>query len=314
MPILITAICLFILIVPGFLIGLNFTYKTAFHSDRSIKANPYKGFDTSSEDERVKCVVSSIKENVELPCERVYITSRDGLRLSARYVHARDGAPVDIMAHGYRSTSFTDFAGISKVAIKMGHNMLLIDQRAHAESEGKVISYGVKERLDVIDWTRYIIERFGEDTRIFYFGVSMGAATVLMAAAEENLPKNVVGVLADCPFSAGLDIIKLVAKGKGPASFIAGPLACIGARLGGFNLNETTAVRAAANIKIPTLLVHGDKDGFVPYCMSEKIAAANPDIIFETYDSCEHALSYFSDEERYTKMLTDFCDGVLKQS
>ncbi len=65
--------------------------------------------------------------------------------------------------------------------LREGHNVLMIEERAHLESEGHTITFGIKERYDALDWIRYALQRFGEDTRIILVGISMGAATVLMA-------------------------------------------------------------------------------------------------------------------------------------
>ena len=72
----------------------------------------------------------------------------------------------------------------------MGHNLLLIDERAHGRSEGRTITFGIQERWDVESWARFAVERFGADVQIILYGVSMGAATVLMAAGLD-LPENV---------------------------------------------------------------------------------------------------------------------------
>lgn len=72
----------------------------------------------------------------------------------------------------------------------LGYNVLLPDQRAHGYSGGHTITMGVKERYDARDWTVWARSRFGPEVPIFLMGVSMGAATVLLAAGL-NLPDNV---------------------------------------------------------------------------------------------------------------------------
>lgn len=79
--------------------------------------------------------------------------------------------------------------------------------RAHGSSEGKCLTFGVKERYDCLAWINCAIERFGRDTKIFLYGISMGAATVLMAGGLD-LPDNVVGIVADCGYTSPTAIIK----------------------------------------------------------------------------------------------------------
>ncbi len=293
----------------GFLFGLSFTYKTAFYSDPKKRAQLYDGMPEDSDDPQIIRRRALVNEIASLPAERVYITSRDGLRLSARYYHAADGAPVQILCHGYRSMHQRDFGGIHEIAMSLGHNLLMIDQRAHGESEGKTITFGIKESADVLGWIEYLTERFG-DVPILLYGVSMGAATVLMASGEK-LPDNVKCVIADCPMSSALEIIKLVSAGMGPGASFAGMLARISARMHDFKLTSNSPVEAVKRAEIPILLLHGDEDDFVPCYMSEKIAAANPKIQFERISCRPHAKSYLTETERYTEIVKDFIARVL---
>lgn len=76
-----------------------------------------------------------------------------------------------------------------------------MDQRAHGDSEGHTITFGVRERMDCLLWCRYAVEHFGTDCEIWLNGVSMGASTVLMAS-NLPLPPQVKGIIADCPYDS----------------------------------------------------------------------------------------------------------------
>ena len=120
-----------------------------------------------------------------MPYERVEILSRDGLRLSARYYHRAENAPLAICFHGYKSNPCRDCYGMAHIFLSEGYNLLLPDQRAHGKSQGRTISFGIRERLDCADWIDYANFRFGAQTPIILGGVSMGGATVLMAEAAK---------------------------------------------------------------------------------------------------------------------------------
>ena len=77
--------------------------------------------------------------------------------------------------------------------------------------EGKVITFGIKEHRDCLAWVDFMVEHFGPDVKIILTGISMGASTVLIAAGRE-LPKNVIGVLADCGYNSAKDIIRKVIR------------------------------------------------------------------------------------------------------
>lgn len=244
--------------------------------------------------------------------ERVSILSHDGLRLAGRYYHTADGAPLAILCHGYRGTPTRDFCGGANICFNAGYNVLLIEQRAHCSSEGHTISYGINERYDVLAWTNYVVKRFGEKQRILLAGISMGAATVLMAS-ELNLPKQVRGILADCPYTSPAEIISTVGKSKGIPMKLALPMAELGARIwGGFSLSSVSALSTVRLARVPILLIHGEADKFVPCEMSRRIAGANPKLIeLHTFPGAGHGLSYLVDTERYVNLVQEFCGRIF---
>ena len=216
-----------------------------------------------------------------------------------------------IAFHGYRSCALTDFSGGSELIFQMGYNLILVDQRAHGNSQGRTIAFGIQERYDCLTWIEYAIGRFGAETKILLFGISMGASTVLMASGLP-LPKNVKGIVADCPYASAKDIICAVGERIGFPRWIVWPLVKIGANVyGGFDITQTDAVEAVKQAKVPILIIHGEADGFVPQEMSD-IAAHNPECITRvTFPEADHGISYLTDTERYQSIVRSFTENVL---
>lgn len=152
-------------------------------------------------------MTSWIKEVRSLPHKEVSIRSFDGLTLCGKYYEYAPGAPIELMMHGYRGKGERDLCGGVQRCFALGRSALVIDQRACGSSQGHVITFGIRESRDCQSWINFIISHFGSDVKIILTGISMGASTVLMAAGHD-LPKNVVGVLADCGFTSARDIIK----------------------------------------------------------------------------------------------------------
>ena len=235
------------------------------------------------------------------------ITSYDGLKLFARYFEYEKGAPIEILFHGYRGEGERDLSAGVERCFACKRSVLLVDQRACGQSEGHVITFGVRERRDCLSWINFVIEHFGSDTKIIISGVSMGAATVLMALGEE-LPSNVIGVLADCGYSSAKEIIKKVLKQIKLPVAIFYPLIRLSAKLfGRFDLEEAPPIEAVKKTKLPIIFLHGDSDDFVPCEMSRKMhEACVSRKKLCVIEGAGHGLAYLIGPEKYLNDVNEF--------
>ena len=286
-----------------------YCYRRIFYAAPKKKDGPIKLPNGEQYLSKREQMLSLIDEMSAIPFEQVYITSFDGLKLAARYYHVKDGAPVHIQFHGYKGWAYRDFCGGNKLARERGCNTLVVDQRAHGMSEGNTISMGINERFDCLSWINYICERFGRDVKIVISGVSMGATTVLMAAGL-GLTENVIGIIADCPYSSPKEIIMKVCNDMKLPARLMYPFVRLGAKLyGHFDLEVADAAEAVCHAKVPILLIHGEDDRFVPCSMSQKIferfKEANPDgnMLLETFPGAGHGISFMEDEVRYGRII-----------
>ena len=292
--------------------GSYYAYRSAFYIDRKNLGTPPLNFNEQYDPYRPR--MRQIRDTfTAIPYESVSITSFDGLKLMGRYYHVADGAPLDICVHGYKSSPVIDFSGGSEMGFAMGHNMLMLEHRGHCGSEGHVITFGILERYDVASWVDYAVERFGPETKIMLYGVSMGGATVLMAS-DLPFPENVKGIIADCPYAKAADIIAEVGKAQHFPAPVTKVLAAIGARLfGGFNLFDTDAIQAVKKTKLPILILHGDDDRFVPCEMSLAVRDANPRLVTHyLISTAAHGIAYLVDTPFYQEKVYTFVQQCLK--
>lgn len=247
------------------------------------------------------------KEMEGLPCEQVTISSDDGLTLGARYYHVRDDAPLHIQFHGYRGNGLRDFCAVHRIVREAGINTLVVDQRAHGMSGGNTLTFGILERYDCLRWAQYAAQRFGTAQPIFLSGVSMGAATVLMAS-ELPLPENVAGIVADCPYSSPGAIIRKVCRDMKVPGWLIYPFVVLGAlAFGRFRLWDGSPVRAVGKTHIPILLIHGSEDRYVPSSMSGEIFdACGGEKYLEVFPGAAHGGSCVTDSARYEKIIRSF--------
>lgn len=252
-------------------------------------------------------MIGFLKETRSLPHEDMSVTSFDGLTLRGKYYEFSPGAPIELMFHGYRGEAERDLCGGVQRCFKLGRSALIVDQRACGSSDGRVITFGINERRDCHTWLDFMIRRFGPDVKIILTGISMGAATVLMAA-NEPLPENVIGILADCGYSSPKEIILKVVKEMGLPPKLSYPFVKLAARLlGHFDLEETSPIEAVKNCKVPVIFYHGEDDAYVPCEMSRQVYDACPGKKrLVTVPGAGHGLSYIIDPPKYLSTLREF--------
>lgn len=250
------------------------------------------------------------------PVQELTVVSYDGLRLHGRFVPAENAKATILQFHGYRSHYTVDFSASMQYFHDRGYNLLLVDQRAHAQSEGRWTTFGIKERFDVLSWVTYLALMLGEEHPLFLNGLSMGASTVCMAA-ELELPGNVVGIVADCGFTSPAEILSIMAKQQYhvPGWLATGFLNVFSHLLCGFGLWDSSTPEALAHTNIPTALFHGLSDPLVPCAMSRKAfdACASRKRLTE-FPGAEHGTSWLTDTPRYQAVLEEFMEECLNAS
>ena len=255
-------------------------------------------------------IITWIESSRRLPRREVSIRSHDGLTLYGYYYEYQKGAPIEILIHGYRGSGERDMSGGIARCFSLGHSALVIDHRASGKSEGHVITFGAKESMDCLRWVDFVVESIDPDAKIILTGISMGAATV-MVMASKPLPKNVVGVLADCGYTSTREIIEKVMRDLRLPEKIFYPLARLSAILfGGFDPNKDSPIESMKHTSLPIIFIHGDADDFVPCSMSERNYAActseKKRLVIIPHAS--HALCFPTDQDTYIQALREFFD------
>lgn len=244
--------------------------------------------------------------------EDVFVTSHDGLRLHGLWVPAENAVGTIVLVHGYRSTMLVDFGVALDYYHKKGLNLLLPTQRAHGKSEGRYITFGVKESKDMLQWLQYHNARF-PDLPVVFSGLSMGASTV-MFLADESLPDNVKGFIADCGFTSPKEILGCVYRRVTHLPPVLSLWATeLFARLfAGFSLSEKDSRKTLSKNRLPILMVHGVEDGFVPCAMTEDgyDACTGPKQLL-LVEGADHGVSFLVDRERYTGMIEAFLKQII---
>lgn len=204
------------------------------------------------------------------PHESFEVTTSDGIALFGwRFVPA--GAPrgVLVFVHG-KDINRQHFVGAAQRFVNQGFAVVAYDQRAHGESTGEYVTYGAKEVADLRAVIDVSLVRFGRELPVVVVGESLGAAVVLQAAAQDE---RIALVVAGAPFA---DLQTVVAD-KAPAFLDergrqrAISLAEEAAQ---FSIADISPARSAERITVPTLLLHGSEDAYLPMKHSLRIYEA----------------------------------------
>jgi pimeloyl-ACP methyl ester carboxylesterase len=248
-----------------------------------------------------------IDEIRKMDREPVEIKSFDGLTLRGYYYEYSPDSPLEILFHGYRGNAERDLSGGVERCFALGRSVIIVDQRGAGQSEGSVCTFGVKEHLDCLEWIKFATRKFGKDRPIIIGGISMGAATVMMASGK-GLPENVVCVMADCGYSSQKEIICKVVKEMNLPVKLLYPFIKLGAKIyGKFDLEEILPVEAVAKSKTPTVFIHGDADDFVPFYMSvECFNACSAPKKMVNIEGAGHGLAFPVNKTKYIDSLRDF--------
>ena len=282
------AICalLIILIGAGYFIGnyfVNFALKapppaTANIADPNLKAPPAPNFSS----------------------EIWTITSADGFTLHATYYRpAQESHDWAILVHGYgRDQTFAnDYA---EEYLKRDYNVLTPDLRGCGTSEGIYLTMGALESHDIKLWAEKIVEH-DPQAKIIFHGVSMGAATVMMAAALE--PKNLIAVVEDCGYTSAYEMFTAqLDKIFGLPEFPIMPIVDVVSKIKtGVAISDAAPIDSVKKISVPILFIHGNEDKLVPYEMVNKLFDATNSAVKEkfTVEGAGHADAKRKNSEIY---------------
>ena len=243
----------------------------------------------------------------QLTKETLWMTNQ-GLKQDAWYVPAETATnKTVIVVHGFTNDK-EDMKPYAWMFHELGYNVLMPDNMSHGDSEGQIIGYGWNDRLNVIKWAEMLVEQ-NSDSEITLFGVSMGAATVMMASGEESLPDQVVNIIEDCGYSSVWDELKYQAKEMYnlPAFPILYEVSAISKIHAGFSYGQASSVNQLKNNTRPVLFIHGSDDTFVPTSMVYKnYQATQGEKELYIVKGAGHAKSFETDPQAYIEKISTF--------
>ena len=233
---------------------------------------------------------SVIYETPTFPFETIDLSTKKGVKIEAWYAKA-DSAAIGtvILFHGLSQSKATKLSEAYEFRYN-GYNVMMVDFRAHGNSEGNKTTVGYRESEEVKLAFDYAIEN--GDRTIFLWGTSMGAVAITKAVADYDIKPT--GVILEMPFASMQSHIGARVRSNGFSGFPEKPFAFLvtfwtgierGYSAFKFKTNTYTA-----KVTCPVLLQWGAKDNMVLKYETDKIfsAIASPNKKLVIYENADH--------------------------
>ena len=247
----------------------------------------------------------------KLPKSTKTITN-DGLKLDAWYVPAATKTDKTvIVVHGYHENK-SNMRQYGMLFHQLGYNVLMPDDRSAGDSEGDYISFGYYDKDDVNAWAHSLVSS-DKNVDITLYGLSLGAATVMMASSLPTLPHQVSSIIEDCGYDNVMNEISYQAKQQYnlPAFPIVYSVSLENKLRQGWFFSEGSSTAALAKDTRPILMIHGTADTFVPYSMLQvnydAVKAGTPKEELSVKGAV-HAHSFETAPKLYRSTVSNFMD------
>ena len=210
--------------------------------------------------------------------EEIEFLARDGVRLSGWFLAAEEARGAVILCHGYPANR-VEVLPWAKWLLEAGFHVLLFDFRAMGQSEGKLSTIGYEEVNDLLGASDYLhtrSEMHGLNAGVF--GLSMGGAVALMAAAQDERLAAVVTHGAYATLERAIHQRGRMVLGKF-GKVLSRPAIVWGKQWMATHPSEVSPVDAVRSMPTrPLLFFHGQKDLIVSPQDGEALAfaAENP--------------------------------------
>jgi len=208
---------------------------------------------------------------------RLALTTSDGYQIVAYEVTAEQPKAIIIFLSGIHNPSVTAFFGHARMLLDEGYASILLEMRAHGDSEGEVIALGYEEYLDVQAVVDYIKEQEQyANVPIVVYGLSMGGATAVNAIGQ--IPE-IDGLISLSAFSAWDEVFVDNMGLPEPLASLQRPFVRLYTSLKyGFDKRHITPKQQIQNLgDRPALIIHSTDDSQVPFANYERIMAHAPD-------------------------------------
>jgi len=254
-----------------------------------------------------KLAKSLIQYYPTMPYDTIQLTTSNGIKLEAWYMKADSAKGTVILFHGLNSNKGNVLAEAFSF-ISFGYNTMLVDLRAHGNSDGIANSLGYKESEEVKLAYDNVLKK-GEKN-IVLWGMSLGAVIIAKAIWQYDLQPQ--KIILEMPFDRLQDHINARARIGGfpgePFGFLV--TFWTGIEKGYWGYGHKTS-RYVKKINCPVLLQWGNNDEYVLKKETERIFAAigSANKKLEIYEGGRHGPLLAGNELKWEQTVSDFLNN-----
>ncbi len=240
-------------------------------------------------------------------CKREVGITSDGLKLVGEYFDFGAEKAVIIIAGRMESLLYSYF--FAEPFRAAGYNVLVIDNRAHGLSEGRISSLGYKEYRDLLRWCALLHDEL-ENRAVFLHGICIGASTALFAAVSEGCPDYIEGLCVEGMYVNFYESFLNHMKVDRPHTprFPIMQLTMVWIRLfSGANVVSDGPLWRIGRLEIPVLFLHSRKDQYSAPDKAELLyekCRAPKKIVW--FDSGQHSRIRINNMAAYDRAIIDF--------
>ena len=228
---------------------------SSWHFAMSRKSKLKKGIELSSKLKR-----TDIEKEYFKDFEKLNIITQDNLKLLGFYKN-NNCDKLAIIVHGYGGSHF-DMYNQTKLFERKDYDTLVVDLRAHGESEGDMLTMGKYESQDLLSWIDFMLSM--KNYKIALYGISMGASSILLTISDKKA-KNIILAIEDCGFdNANREFSYIFSKSKIKRKLTYNLFYSYTKKMKNIDLKQIDIAKSLKSCSKPILFIHGDKDNFVP--------------------------------------------------
>lgn len=192
-----------------------------------------------------------------------------------------------------------------------GYNVLVIDNRAHGLSDGKICSLGYKEYKDITEWAN-MLHGMGNKSVILH-GICIGASTALFTLTAKDCPDYITAMVSDGMYVNFYESFKnhMTEKKKPNFPITYGVMTHI-FFISGANVVTDGPLKRMPKMKKPILFMQSKEDTYSMPELAKKLYAVcpaeNKKLVY--FDHGAHSRIRINDEKGYDDTVKEFLKTV----